>query len=101
MGGVMIILPVALITVLLNAVSLIGMKVLGASVLVPLAAMVGYAVLGALDDWEGIRGKRKGEGMRIRTKLIAQIVLALALAAVLRFFLDVPDLYIPGINIRD
>jgi phospho-N-acetylmuramoyl-pentapeptide-transferase len=100
MGGVMIILPVALITVLLNAVSLIGMKVLGASVLVPLAAMVGYAILGALDDWEGIRGKRKGEGMRIRTKLIAQIVLALALAAVLRFFLDVPDLYIPGINIE-
>jgi phospho-N-acetylmuramoyl-pentapeptide-transferase len=100
MGGVMIILPVALITVLLNAVSLIGMKVLGASVLVPLAAMVGYAVLGALDDWEGIRGKRKGEGMRIRTKLIAQIVLALAIAAVLRYFLGVPDLYIPGINIE-
>jgi phospho-N-acetylmuramoyl-pentapeptide-transferase len=100
MGGVMIILPVALITVLLNAVSLIGMKVLGASVLVPLAAMVGYAVLGALDDWEGIRGKRKGEGMRIRTKLIAQIVLALGLAAVLRYFLGVPDLYIPGINIE-
>jgi phospho-N-acetylmuramoyl-pentapeptide-transferase len=100
MGGVMIILPVALITVLLNAVSLIGMKVLGASVLVPLAAMLGYAVLGALDDWEGIRGKRKGEGMRIRTKLIAQIVLALGLAAVLRYFLGVPDLYIPGINIE-
>jgi phospho-N-acetylmuramoyl-pentapeptide-transferase len=100
MGGVMIILPVALITVLLNAVSLIGMKVLGASVLVPLAAMVGYAILGALDDWEGIRGKRKGEGMRIRTKLIAQIVLALGLAVVLRYFLGVPDLYIPGINIE-
>src|SRR5450759_3160771 len=100
MGGVMIILPVALITVLLNAVSLIGMKVLGASVLVPLAAMVGYAILGALDDWEGFRGKRKGEGMRIRTKLIAQIVLALGLAVVLRYFLGVPDLYIPGINIE-
>jgi phospho-N-acetylmuramoyl-pentapeptide-transferase len=98
MGGVMIILPVALITVLLNAVSLIGMK--GASVLVPLAAMVGYALLGTLDDWEGIRGKRKGEGLRIRTKLIAQIVLALGLAAVLRYFLDVPDLYIPGINVE-
>jgi len=98
MGGVMIILPVALITVLLNAVSLIGMKVLGRSVLVPLAAMLGYATLGALDDWEGIRGKRKGEGMRIRTKLIAQILLALGLAAVLRYVLDVPDLYIPGIE---
>jgi phospho-N-acetylmuramoyl-pentapeptide-transferase len=98
MGGVMIILPVALITVLLNAVSLIGMKVLGRSVLVPLAAMLGYGILGALDDWEGIRGKRKGEGMRIRTKLIAQIVLALGLAAVLKYMLDVPDLYIPGIR---
>jgi phospho-N-acetylmuramoyl-pentapeptide-transferase len=98
MGGVMIILPVALITVLLNAASLIGMKVFGKSVLVPLAAMLGYAVLGALDDWEGIRGKHKGEGMRIRTKLIAQIVLALGLAAVLRYMLGVPDLYIPGIH---
>jgi phospho-N-acetylmuramoyl-pentapeptide-transferase len=98
MGGVMIILPVALITVLLNAVNLIGMKMLGRSVLVPLAAMLGYAILGALDDWEGIQGKRKGEGMRIRTKLIAQIVLALGLAAVLKYMLDVPDLYIPGIH---
>ena len=98
MGGVMIILPVALITVLLNGTSLIGMKVLGKSVLVPLAAMLGYAVLGALDDWEGVRGKRKGEGMRIRTKLIAQIVLALGLAAVLKYVLDVPDLFIPGIH---
>jgi phospho-N-acetylmuramoyl-pentapeptide-transferase len=62
--------------------------------------MVGYGALGTLDDWEGIRGKRKGEGMRIRTKLIAQIVLALGLAAVLRYLLDVPDLYIPGINIE-
>jgi phospho-N-acetylmuramoyl-pentapeptide-transferase len=97
-GGVMIILPVTLITVLLNAVSLIGMRVLGKSVLVPLAAMVGYAVLGALDDWEGIRGKRKGAGMRIRTKLIAQTVLALGLAAVLRYMLGVPDLFIPGIH---
>jgi phospho-N-acetylmuramoyl-pentapeptide-transferase len=98
MGGVMIILPVALITVLLNFVNLIGMKVLGKSVLVPLAAMLGYAILGALDDWEGIHGKHKGEGMRIRTKLIAQIVLALGLAAILRYMLDVPDLYIPGVH---
>jgi phospho-N-acetylmuramoyl-pentapeptide-transferase len=98
MGGVMFILPVTLITVMLNAVSLIGMKVLGASVLVPLAAMLGYAFLGALDDWQGLRGKHKGEGMRIRTKLIAQIVLALGLAVVLRYLLKVPYLYIPGID---
>ena len=98
MGGVMIFLPVALITVLLNAVSLIGMKVLGRSVLVPLAAMLGFAILGGIDDWAGVRGKRKGEGMRIRNKLLFQIALALGLVAVLRYVLDVPDLYIPGIH---
>jgi phospho-N-acetylmuramoyl-pentapeptide-transferase len=87
-----------LITVMLNAASLIGMRVLGKSVLVPLTAMLGFAFLGALDDWQGIRGKRKGEGMRIRTKLIAQVVLALLLAGVLRYILDVPDIYIPGIH---
>ncbi|MEZ0395796.1 MAG: phospho-N-acetylmuramoyl-pentapeptide-transferase [Anaerolineales bacterium] len=96
MGGVMIILPVALLTILLNAVSLIGMKVLGRSVLMPLAAMFVYAVLGALDDWEGIRGRRKGSGLRIRTKFLAQIVLALGVAFALKYILDVPDLFLPG-----
>ena len=62
MGGVMIILPVILLTVMLNAVSLFGMKLLGKSVLVPLAAMLGYALLGGLDDWQGIRGKRRAGG---------------------------------------
>jgi len=98
MGGVMVIIPVAMLTVMLNAVSLIGMKMLGRSVLVPLAAMAGYALLGALDDWEGIRGKRKGEGMRIRTKFLAQIFLAIGLAVVLKYVLDVPDLFLPSVG---
>jgi phospho-N-acetylmuramoyl-pentapeptide-transferase len=98
MGGVMIIIPVVLITVLLNAASLIGMRILGQSVLVPLIAMVSFAVLGAIDDWEGVRGKRKGEGMRIRTKFAAQIVLGLGIAVVLKYLLKVPEMYLPGIN---
>jgi phospho-N-acetylmuramoyl-pentapeptide-transferase len=98
MGGVMVILPVMLLTVMLNAVNLIGMRVLGRSVLVPLIAMLGYGMLGALDDWEGVRGKRKGEGMRIRTKFVAQILLGLGLAFVLKYVLDVPDLYLPGVQ---
>ena len=98
MGGVMVIIPVAMLTVMLNAVSLIGMKMLGRSVLVPLAAMAGYALLGAIDDWEGIRGKRKGEGMRIRTKFLAQIFLAVGLAVVLKYVLDVPDLFLPSVG---
>ena len=96
MGGVMFIFPVTLLTVLLNAASLIGMKVLGKSVLMPLVAMLGYALLGAVDDWEGIHGRRKGEGLRIRTKLLAQVVLALALAWGLKYVLNVPEMYLPG-----
>ncbi len=98
MGGVMIILPVAMLTVLLNAASLFGLDVLGQSILVPLIAMVAYGVLGALDDWEGIRGKRKGDGLRARTKFAGQVVLALGLAYVLKYLLDAPDLYLPGIG---
>ena len=98
MGGVMIIIPVVLITVLLNAASLIGMRILGQSVLVPLIAMLSFAVLGAIDDWEGVRGKRKGEGMPIRTKFAAQIVLGLGIAVVLKYMLKVPEMYLPGIN---
>ena len=56
----------------------------GSSVLVPLIVLVAYGVLGALDDWEGIRGKRRGDGMRARTKFAAQVILALGTAFVLK-----------------
>jgi phospho-N-acetylmuramoyl-pentapeptide-transferase len=98
MGGVMIIIPIVLITVLLNAANLTGAPLLGQSALVPLIAMLGFAVLGVLDDWEGIHGKRKGEGMRIRTKFVIQILLGLAIAVVLKYLLEVPELYLPGVN---
>ncbi len=100
MGGVMFILPVLLLTGLLNAVALIGFTQsgVGRSVLVPMIVMVGYAVLGAVDDWEGIRGKRKGEGMRARTKFLFQVILALGTAWVLKYMLGVPDMFVPGIK---
>lgn len=98
MGGVLFILPVALITVMLNAVSIIGMKTIGRSVLVPLIVMFAYAILGAMDDWEGVRGKRRGDGMRARTKFAIQVVLALATATVLKYMLGVPELILPGVQ---
>ncbi|HNS36806.1 MAG TPA: phospho-N-acetylmuramoyl-pentapeptide-transferase [Anaerolineaceae bacterium] len=93
MGGAMIIVPVALLTVLLNAASLLGLNVLGRSVMLPLLVMGGFGLLGALDDWEGIRGPRRGSGMRIRTKFGLQILLALGAALALRYVLDVPNMY--------
>jgi phospho-N-acetylmuramoyl-pentapeptide-transferase len=98
MGGVLIILPVALITILMNAASVFGLSVSGRSVLLPLSVMFAYAFLGAVDDWEGLRGSRKGLGMRARTKFIFQVIFAVAVAFVLRYVLRVPDMYLPGVR---
>ena len=57
--------------------------------------MVGFAILGAIDDWEGIRGPRRGSGMRIRTKFLLQTILALGAALSLRYLLNVPQLHWP------
>ncbi|MGA7192094.1 MAG: phospho-N-acetylmuramoyl-pentapeptide-transferase [Anaerolineales bacterium] len=99
-GGVMFIVPVLLLTVLLNAVSLIGFTQsgIGRSVLVPMIVMVGYAIIGMIDDWEGIRGQRKGQGMRARTKFLFQAILGIGTAIVLKYLLGSPDLIVPGIR---
>lgn len=96
MGGFMIIAPVALLTILLNAASLLGYDLLGRSVLVPLLVMVAFGILGAIDDWEGIRGPRRRMGMRARTKFLIQVALAVITAFALKYFLHVPEMYWPG-----
>lgn len=98
MGGVMIILPVLLVTILLNSVSLIGPTVLGRSILLPMGVLVFYAILGMVDDWEGVRGPRRGLGMRARTKFLVQLLFALIVSLGLYYILDVPQLYLPGIK---
>jgi phospho-N-acetylmuramoyl-pentapeptide-transferase len=96
MGGILFILPVMLVTVLLNGASILGLDVLGRSVLLPLGTMLLFGILGAVDDWEGIRGKRKGTGMRARVKFAAQWILAFVIAIGLKYFLKVPELIVPG-----
>lgn len=93
MGGVMIILPVAMVTIMLNAVSLVGLNVLGRSIILPLGVMGLYGLLGAIDDWEGIRGPRRGLGMRARTKFIIQVILAIGIAWALKYVLRAPELF--------
>jgi phospho-N-acetylmuramoyl-pentapeptide-transferase len=92
MGGVMFMIPVTLLTVLFNAVSIFGFNLLGRSVLLPVFTMWSYALLGMIDDWEGIRGPRRGLGMRVRTKLVIQVVFAIVIAFALRDILEVPQL---------
>jgi phospho-N-acetylmuramoyl-pentapeptide-transferase len=98
MGGIMIVLPVLLVTILMNAATLIGFNVTGRSILLPLGVMLIFSVLGMIDDWEGIRGSRPGIGMRARIKFPIQVILALIVTIGLVYFLDVPQLYIPGVK---
>jgi phospho-N-acetylmuramoyl-pentapeptide-transferase len=97
MGGVMILVPVVLLTVMLNATKVVGLDVLGRSILLPVAVMLAFGILGGIDDWEGIRGSRRGLGMRARTKLLFQVILGLITAVALRYLLDVPEMFWPGV----
>jgi phospho-N-acetylmuramoyl-pentapeptide-transferase len=98
MGGIMFILPVALVTILLNGANVLGFGMMGRSILLPVVVMISFAALGAIDDWEGIRGPRRGLGMRARTKFLLQIILALITAYALRYILQAPDLYWFGVE---
>ena len=93
MGGIMFMIPVTLLTILFNAVTIFGYDVLGRSVLLPVVTLWAYGLLGMIDDWEGIRGPRRGLGMRAQTKFIIQVVFAIAIAFALRDILEVPQLY--------
>jgi len=79
MGGLMIVVPVVLITVALNIYNLVGRTVIGRSILVPLGVMLAYALVGALDDIAGVRGMRRGEGYPARRKIVWEILLSLGI----------------------
>jgi phospho-N-acetylmuramoyl-pentapeptide-transferase len=100
MGGIMFILPITILTILLNGSTILGVTVdiIGQAVLLPLFVMVAYAILGAVDDWEGVKGSRRGLGMRAWTKFIIQSILAVGIAIILRYVLDVPEMFWPGVQ---
>jgi phospho-N-acetylmuramoyl-pentapeptide-transferase len=114
MGGLMIVIPVSLIILaagfvqllvgttfgeaMLDRLGVARVFFLGRSILVPLGVMVGFGLMGALDDWAGVRGYRNGEGILGRWKFVLQLALAIIAALVLHF--GPPDLHsvaIPGI----
>ena len=98
MGGWLFIIPVLLITGVLNLVSFLSeLTVIGRSILLPMAIMLGYALLGAFDDWLGVRNGGRGEGLRGRWKFSAQLALALAGAIGLKYLLGSPDLFLPNV----
>ncbi|HEX7592615.1 MAG TPA: phospho-N-acetylmuramoyl-pentapeptide-transferase [Anaerolineae bacterium] len=97
MGGVMVIVPVVLITAVLNIANLLGNTLIGRSVLVPIGTLLLFGTLGALDDLAGIRGEHKGTGLLGRYKFLWQTVIAFAVALALRYVLDLHSIAIPTI----
>jgi phospho-N-acetylmuramoyl-pentapeptide-transferase len=101
MGGIMIVVPVVVVTVVLNIYNLYAGTIIGGSILLPLFTLISFAGLGAYDDWMGLRGGAEGAvGLLGRYKIVVQIVLALIIALVLYFPLDIHSIAIPGVQQR-
>ena len=95
MGGLMVLVPVLVITGVLNVANLLGQTLIGRSILVPMGTMAAFGVLGALDDLTGVR--RMPTGMLARHKILWQVLFAAITAVVLRFVLDLRSVAVPGI----
>lgn len=81
MGGLMIIAPVVVLTIAFNLVDRWSM-------LLPIATMVLFGILGAVDDYLSLESSKKEQyGFSERKKLIIQLAIALAIS----FFLYLPQ----------
>lgn len=99
-GGVLVILSVVFVEGLINLANVIKGNLEGLSILIPTGALLLYGVLGGIDDWEGTRGLRRGEGISARAKFGGQLLLALAFAFTLYHALDLQSLALPFIPFK-
>ena len=74
MGGILIIVPVLIITGTLNLANLLGFNLIGRSVLVPMGVMFSFGILGVIDDYSTAFSKKRGLSGRV--KFISQLTLA-------------------------
>ncbi|MFP4343335.1 MAG: phospho-N-acetylmuramoyl-pentapeptide-transferase [Anaerolineales bacterium] len=100
MGGLLILIPVVIITVVLNIYNLLGQTVIGRSILVPLGVMLSYGFLGALDDLAGVRGMRRGEGFTARFKIVIELFMSFFVALILYYGLELRSIALPGVPER-
>lgn len=99
MGGLLIIMAVFLVTVVAHVVQILRQQEIAEAIVIPLAIIAAYAVLGAVDDWAGLRGRRKelGEGLFARTKFLWQVIIATAAAALIHWRLGLRGVAVPTI----
>jgi phospho-N-acetylmuramoyl-pentapeptide-transferase len=117
MGGLMILVPVMLITVMMNLANFLsgfdagkailayfsfeeGSPLIGKSILLPLLTMIAFGVLGAVDDLAAVRGWWRGEGVQARYMFPLQFILALAVAVGLYHpqFLGLHEVGVPTVK---
>ncbi len=99
-GGIMFVLPTLFVIAMINVANVVKGAEQGRSILIPLVALVLYALLGAVDDWEGVRGARKSEGISAQAKFAGQLVLALGVALALHYGLGLRSVAIPFIPFK-
>ena len=117
MGGLMILVPVMLITVVMNLANFLsgfdagkailaffhfeeGSPLIGKSILLPLLVMFPFGLLGAIDDLAEVRGWWGGGGLKARVMFPIQFVLALVTAIALYhpLFLGLHEVGVPGVK---
>jgi phospho-N-acetylmuramoyl-pentapeptide-transferase len=117
MGGLMILVPVLIITVVMNFANFLsgfdagkavlayfnfeeGSPLIGKSILLPLLVLAAFGVLGALDDLSEVRGWFGGKGLRARTMLPLQLLVALVAAIGLHHpqFLGLHEVGVPTVE---
>ncbi|MEM7031068.1 MAG: phospho-N-acetylmuramoyl-pentapeptide-transferase [Chloroflexota bacterium] len=74
MGGILIVVPVLIITGTLNIANLLGFNLIGRSILVPMGVMLFFGILGVIDDYSTVASESRG--LSARAKFAAQIVIA-------------------------
>lgn len=117
MGGLMILVPVMLITIVLNLANFLsgfdagkailaffdfeaGSSLIGKSILLPLLTMIAFGALGALDDLSEVKGWFGGGGLKARHMFPLQFLVGLVIAIGLYHpdFLDLHQVGIPMVN---
>jgi phospho-N-acetylmuramoyl-pentapeptide-transferase len=83
-------------------VQILRQQEIAEAIVIPLAIIAAYATLGAVDDWAGLRGRRKelGEGLFARTKFLWQVIIATGAAALLHWRLGLRGVSIPTILVQ-
>ncbi len=116
-GGLMFLVPVFLITVVLNLANFLsgfdagkailayfdfeeGSTLIGKSILLPLLVLIAFGALGAVDDLAGVRGWWGGGGLKARVMFPLQFLLALLAAIGLHHpqFLGLHEVGVPTIK---